>query len=115
MAIEETPVIWQAIQNSNEEHVARDSIDVFPDVMRHEARARTEDGQIAAALLHLPKLIAFARIAQFGVADLQLGNSWLHRRVADSSDLAITPIFQGLWRCCVVTVGVNDHGDIPVG
>ena len=48
------------------------------DVMGHEAGARAEDGQIAAPLPHQPELVALDRLAQFVVADLQLGGPRPH-------------------------------------
>ncbi len=45
------------------------------DVMRHEAGARTEDGEVEAALAHQAQLVALDRFAQFVVADAQLGSA----------------------------------------
>jgi hypothetical protein len=81
----------------------------IPEVMRHEARARAEDGEVEAALTHESKLVAFDRLAQLVVADLQLG--WFRhlRRVAKRGDLAIAPRLERLGRGRVVAVDVDDH------
>jgi hypothetical protein len=43
------------------------------DVVGHEAGARAEDGEVAAALAHLGQLVQLDGLAQFVVADLQVG------------------------------------------
>src|SRR5487761_2593330 len=77
--------------------------------MGHEARARAEDGQIAAALLHLPELVVDDRFAQLVVADLQLAGLGPDRGILDARDLSVAPILEGLGRRGVVAVHIDDH------
>src|SRR5579863_2155156 len=79
------------------------------DVMGHEACARAEDGQIAAALLHLPELVVDDGLAQLVVADLQLARLGSGGGILDARDLPVAPILEGLGRCGVVAVHIDDH------
>ena len=74
-----------------------------------------------------PKRVTNNELADQLAADgIETSDEWIvsrsgisARHYADagvlSSDLAVTPILKGLWRCCVVTVTVDDHGNAPVG
>ena len=83
------------------------------DVMSHEARARAEDREIAAALLHQLELVVDDRFAQFVVADLQLVGLWPDRRILDARDLPVAPILERLGSRGVVAVYVDDHFGLP--
>jgi hypothetical protein len=80
------------------------------DVVRHEAGAGTEDGDVRAALFHLGQLVELNAFAQFVVADLELGHFGHGSRVFDARDLFVAPVFQRLGRRGVVAVHVNDQG-----
>jgi hypothetical protein len=54
-------------------------------------------------------LIRFDRLAQGVVADLQIGHLRHLRRILDSGDLLVAPLFERLWRSRVVAVTVDDH------
>src|SRR5690606_19983710 len=85
------------------------------DVMRHEARARREDRQVAAALVHLRELVSLDRLAQLVVADAQLRSLRRDAAVVQRGDLAVAPVFEGLRRGRVVAVTVDDHSFVPPG
>jgi hypothetical protein len=77
--------------------------------MRHEAGPRREDGEVAAAFLHLLELVRDDGFLQLVIADLQLGHLRHLRRVLDAGNLAIAPFLERLGRGGVVTVNVDDH------
>ncbi|CCD95517.1 hypothetical protein BRAO375_4360016 [Bradyrhizobium sp. ORS 375] len=79
------------------------------DVVGHEARARREHREVAAALLHLLELVALDALAQLVVADLELGGLRHDRRILDARDLPVAPLFQRLWSRRVMAVHVDDH------
>ena len=79
-------------------------------VMRHEAGARAENRQIAAALAHEFELVQLDRLAQFVVADDQFRHFRHAGGVFDARDLAIPPVFQRFWGGGVVAVAVDDEG-----
>ena len=79
-------------------------------VVGHEAGAGAEDGQVRAALFHLGQLVGLNGLAQFVVADFQLGHFGHGRGVFDARNLAIAPVFQRLGGGGVVTVYINDQG-----
>ena len=84
--------------------------------MRHEARARAEDGQIAAALLHL--LAAGCRRCDSRSSSSLIFNSLAlgaARRILDAGDLPVAPILKGFGRRGVVAVHVDDHRFILAG
>src|SRR6185369_11210601 len=83
------------------------------DVVRHEARARRKDRQIASALAHFRELIDFDALAQFVVADLELGDARRERRVLEAGDLPVAPVFERLWRGRVMAVTIDDHAVFP--
>ena len=79
-------------------------------VVRHEAGARAEDGQVTATLFHQTQLICFNRLAQLVVADFQIADLWHDSRVFDASDLLVAPDFQRLGGGGVVAMAVDDEG-----
>ena len=79
------------------------------DVMRHEARARTEDREVAAPLVHQLQLVHLDRFAELVVADRQLGGLRHFSRIPDAGDLPVAPDFQRLRCGRVMTVTVDDH------
>jgi hypothetical protein len=82
-------------------------------VVGHEAGTRREDGEVGAALPHLPKLVLLDGLAQLVVADLQFRCLGHQRRILDAGDLAVAPLFQRLGRGGVVAVDVDDHELTP--
>ncbi len=78
-------------------------------MVRHEAGARAEDGEIAAALLHLLELVADDALAQLVVADLELADLRHRRGILDARDLPVAPILKRLRRRRVVAVHVDDQ------
>src|ERR1700746_1385019 len=81
--------------------------------MGHEAGTRAEDGQIAAALLHLLELIVDDRLAQFVIANLQVTGFWLGGRILDARNFPISPILPSLRRRRVMAMYVDDHLALP--
>ena len=79
-------------------------------VMRHEAGARAEHGQVAAALFHLRQLVGLDGLAQFVIADLEVSHFGHQGRVLDAGNLFVAPVLERLGRGGVVTVDVNDQG-----
>src|SRR5947207_2568043 len=79
------------------------------DVMRHEAGAWTEDGEIDAALLHLLELVLLDRLAQFIVADSQLGDFGHGRGIVDCGNLPVAPVLERFRRGGVMPVAVDNH------
>ena len=79
-------------------------------VVGHEAGAGAEDGDVRPALFHLGQLVGLNRLAQFVVADFQLGHFGHGRRVFDACNLLVAPVFQRLGGGGVVAVHVNDQG-----
>jgi hypothetical protein len=79
-------------------------------VVRHEAGAGAEDGDVRAALFHLGQLVGLNALAQFVVADLQFGHFGHGRRIFDACNLLVAPLFQRLGGGGVVAVHVDDQG-----
>jgi len=81
-------------------------------VVGHEARARAEQRDVAAALLHQPELVGLDGLAQFVVADVQVCHFGHGRWILDAGDLRIAPVLQRLGGRGVVAVAVDDeaHG-----
>src|SRR4029453_4465800 len=82
--------------------------------MRHEAGARAEQGEVAAALLHLLELVVGDGVAQLIVADLEIAGLWHQRAILDARDLPVAPILQRLGCGGVVAMDVDDHCVSPL-
>src|SRR6516165_1645223 len=77
--------------------------------MRHKARTRAEDRELAPSLSHQPQLVCFNRFAQFVVADFQVGQFWFFREIPDALDLTIAPVLQRFRSRRIMAMTVDDH------
>src|SRR5205823_13347943 len=71
------------------------------DVMRHEARARTEDRKIESSPAHDAELVRLDRFAQLVVADAELGRLRHLGGIRDTGNLAVAPRLERLGRGCI--------------
>src|SRR5690349_20324501 len=83
--------------------------------MRHETGARAEDGEIAAALLHLLQLIVDDGFAKLVVADLELTHLGSGGGIFDPGNLPVAPVLERFWRRGVMAVHVDNQLAIPPG
>ena len=79
------------------------------DVMGHEAGARAEDRQVAAALLHQAQLVRLDQLAKFVVADCQFRDLGRLGGIRDAGDLPVAPRLQRLGSGRVMPVAIDDH------
>ena len=77
--------------------------------MRHEACARTEQGQIRSALFHQTQLIGLNGLAQFVVADFEVGHFRTKLRCIEIGNLRHSPGFQSFRGCGEVAMTINDQ------
>ena len=78
-------------------------------VVGHEAGAGREQRDVAAAFLHQTQLVGLNALAQFVVADLQVGHFGHRGWVFDAGNLRIAPSLQRFGGCGVVAVAVDDE------
>jgi hypothetical protein len=77
--------------------------------MGHETGARAEQCDVRASLFHQAQLIGFNRLTQLIVTDFEVRHFRSKFWRVQVCNLRISPVFQSLGCCGVVTMAIDDQ------